>query len=314
MFILYRTTLYNLRKIINVLKIIIVAILLLFIILMVKFKPMYKVTIAGETIGYVTSKSEVKKIINNYVNTSEGNIAFIDVEALPEYTFNFVAKGTEDSTNEVLQKIKENSTVTYRLYEIRVNDESKQYVATIAEAEEVVKELKEEFEGMVDLSIGVQEVFTQDLENIQSIDTEYVVASLDQEILQNAEGSIEGLVLSKPVSGIITYRYGQRWGRAHTGMDIAVATGTPIYAATKGTVEFTGWYGGYGNLVIVNHGNGIQTYYGHCSEIYCHVGDEVTKDTVLAAAGSTGNSTGPHLHFEIRKNGTPLNPQNYIYK
>lgn len=314
MFILNRTNLSNLRKIINVLKIIIAAILLLLVILLIKFKPMYKVTFNGETLGYVTSKSEVKKLINNYINSNEGNIAFVDVETLPEYTFNFVAKETKDSTNEVLQIVKDNSTVTYRLFEIRVNNDSKQYVATIAEAEEIVKQLKEEYEGMADLSIGVQEVFTQDVDNIESIDTNVVVANLDQEILQNAEGSIDGLVLSKPVTGIITYRYGPRWGRSHTGIDIAVSTGTPIHSASKGTVEFTGWSGGYGNLVIVDHGNGIKTYYGHCSVIYANVGDEVTKDTVIAAAGSTGNSTGPHLHFEIRKNGTILNPQNYIYK
>ena len=67
-------------------------------------------------------------------------------------------------------------------------------------------------------------------------------------------------------------------------------------------------------MVIVNHGNGVKTYYGHCSKIYVSVGDTVTKDTVIAAMGSTGNSTGPHLHLEIRINGTVLNPQNYLYK
>ena len=72
-------------------------------------------------------------------------------------------------------------------------------------------------------------------------------------------------------------------------------------------------YGGYGNLVIIDHGNGIETYYGHCSKIYVKAGQSVTAGTKIAAVGSTGRSTGNHLHFEIRQNGTQINPQKYVY-
>ncbi len=279
-----------------------------------KYKPMYKVTIAGETVGYITNKKEVEQIINNYKNTQEENIAFIDIANMPQYEMNLVEWNKEDSTKEVLQKVKEASTVTYRVFAIKIGEESQEYVSTIKEAEEVVEELKEEYDGMLDLNITVQEIYTSDLENIESIDVEVAKANLDTEILANSSSSINGIILSKPVTGTVSSRFGSRWGRAHTGLDISAVSGTPIYSCSKGTIKFVGWYYGYGNLVIVDHGNGIETYYGHCSKIYVSVGDEVTKDTVIAAVGSTGNSTGPHLHLEIRKNGVVQNPQNYLYK
>lgn len=279
-----------------------------------KFKPMYKVTMAGETIGYVTSKEDVETIVDNYMNTKEGNIAYIDIEYMPEFELTLVAWNKKDSMNEVLQRVKEESVVTYKLFEIKVGEESKEYVSTIEEAESVIEELKQEFDGMIDLKISMEEIYTSNLEDIKSIDIQVAKSNLDSDIIDSADSVINGIILSKPVKGTISSRFGPRWGRSHTGLDIAANTGTPIYSCSKGTVEYTGWYYGYGNLVIVNHGNGIKTYYGHCSKIYASVGDTVTKDTVIAAVGSTGNSTGPHLHLEIRKNGTALNPQNYLYK
>ena len=85
-------------------------------------------------------------------------------------------------------------------------------------------------------------------------------------------------------------------------------------AAADGEVTYSGWMGGYGNLIIISHGNGIQTYYGHCSKLYALEGEKVKAGDTIAAVGSTGYSTGNHLHFEIRKNGTQINPQKYLYK
>jgi len=123
----------------------------------------------------------------------------------------------------------------------------------------------------------------------------------------------------KPVTGTITSRFGLRQATAivsgnHKGMDIGAPNGTPILAAADGTVTYSGWMSGYGNLVIISHGNGIQTYYGHCSKLYVSEGETVSAGETIAAVGSTGNSTGNHLHFEIRKNGTQINPQKYLYK
>lgn len=99
----------------------------------------------------------------------------------------------------------------------------------------------------------------------------------------------------------------------HAGMDMAVAAGTPIYAADSGEVIYAGWYGGYGKVVIIDHGGDLSTLYGHTSSYVVDAGQRVKKGQLIAYVGSTGMSTGPHLHFEVRKNGTPVNPLGYIH-
>ena len=115
-----------------------------------------------------------------------------------------------------------------------------------------------------------------------------------------------------PVNGTVTSGYGMRWGRLHEGIDIAAATGTPIWAAAAGTVIYAGWLGGYGNLVVVDHGNGLATAYAHASAILVSVGQSVAQGETVALVGSTGNSSGPHLHFEVRVNGTAVDPLLYL--
>ncbi|MDJ1179920.1 peptidoglycan DD-metalloendopeptidase family protein [Roseofilum sp. BLCC_M91] len=100
--------------------------------------------------------------------------------------------------------------------------------------------------------------------------------------------------------------------RFHAGMDFAAEYGSPIYAAQNGVVLFAGWYGGYGNTVILDHGNGVTTLYAHASQVYVQEGQNVTQGDAIATTGSTGLSTGPHLHFEVRENGTPVDPMNYL--
>lgn len=100
--------------------------------------------------------------------------------------------------------------------------------------------------------------------------------------------------------------------RFHAGLDFAASYGSTIRAADSGTVIFAGWYGGYGKTVIINHGRGITTLYGHSSQLYVTEGQTVQRGQAIAAVGSTGLSTGPHLHFEVRRNGTPVNPADYL--
>ena len=122
-----------------------------------------------------------------------------------------------------------------------------------------------------------------------------------------------GISFAKPVSATITSRFGARWGRNHKGIDFGVPVGTSIKAAAAGTVTYAGWNsGGYGYLVIISHGNGVQTYYGHCSSIITHVGAQVNAGDLIAKSGNTGRSTGPHLHFEIRINDVAYNPELYL--
>lgn len=111
-----------------------------------------------------------------------------------------------------------------------------------------------------------------------------------------------------PVRGPITSGFGSRWGSIHTGIDIAVPTGTAVKAARAGTVIFAGTDGGYGLCVKIDNGNGIVTLYGHNSKLLVSKGDHVEAGDVISRSGSTGHSTGPHVHFEVRKNGKAVNP------
>lgn len=121
-----------------------------------------------------------------------------------------------------------------------------------------------------------------------------------------------------PVRGVITSYFGNRRHpifrvvKFHTGIDVAARSGTPIKAADSGVVIFSGWWGGYGNVVIINHGKGLQTVYAHQLRRYVSKGDKVDKHQVIGLVGSTGYSTGPHLHFEVRRNGETQNPMRYL--
>lgn len=111
-----------------------------------------------------------------------------------------------------------------------------------------------------------------------------------------------------PAQGRISSFFGQRWGRMHEGLDIAALTGTPVVAAKAGRVVQTGWYGGYGETIMIDHRNNVVTLYGHLSKILVEPGQQVEKGQTIGEVGNTGRSTGPHLHFEVRIQGEPIDP------
>lgn len=121
-----------------------------------------------------------------------------------------------------------------------------------------------------------------------------------------------------PVRGAITSKFGMRYHpivrryRLHSGIDIAVPEGRPIMAAESGIVIQSGVLGGYGYAIVIDHGKGVSTLYGHCSALLVNVGDVVSKGQIIARSGNTGLSTGPHLHFEVRVNGSPVDPLRYL--
>ncbi len=117
---------------------------------------------------------------------------------------------------------------------------------------------------------------------------------------------------SNPTRGRLTSVFGTRWGAKHTGIDVANSTGTTVTAADAGKVTFASSNGSYGNLIIIDHENGYQTYYAHLSKFAIKKGDRVYKGQKIGEVGNTGRSTGPHLHFEVRKNGTPINPLGFV--
>ncbi|HEY3247726.1 MAG TPA: LysM peptidoglycan-binding domain-containing protein [bacterium] len=115
-----------------------------------------------------------------------------------------------------------------------------------------------------------------------------------------------------PARGIITSRFGMRWRRHHNGLDIAAPRGTPIYAGRAGMVIFAGWYFGYGLAVLLSHGGGVMSIYGHASALLVHTGQTVSAGQQIARVGCTGSCTGNHVHFEVRINGRPVNPLRYL--
>lgn len=296
--------------------------------MLLKYKTVYKVTISGKEVGYVINKFEFDKLIDEkIINSNEGNVAYVDVETMPTYQLVLANENTETNEEEIIAKISNEAIITYKVYAIAVNGNDTAYVNTIEEAEQTVAEIKEQYENKIDeIDISVDEIYTKDTNEIEkvvevasAIETakeEVTMAVEEQEKIKAA--TLDGVYFSvRPVNGRITSRFGQQEDirdHAHSGLDIAAPAGTEIVAAADGTVSYSGWMSGYGNLIIIDHGNKIQSYYGHCTKLLANVGDEVKAGDLIATVGMTGYATGNHLHFEIRKNGSTLNPQRYIYK
>ena len=312
--------------IIRLITILTVAFIIITVITLMKYKLAFRVTIDGQEVGYVSSKAQFQKLVDDEIlNSDEENVAFVEIEQMPSYNVLLIENGKETDEQEIFSTLKEAAVTTYRLYAITVDNENTTYVNSRDEAETIIGKIKEDAETD-EIEIGIQEIYTQNVEESKQaieaakntdIAEEKVVAKIEEQEEIKAS-TFEGIYFSmKPVSGIITSRFGVNEDirdHTHMGMDIAAPNGTPIQAPAAGEVTYAGWMDGYGNLVIISHGNGVQTYYGHASKLYVSVGDTVEPGDVIAAVGSTGYSTGDHLHFEIRKDGSQVNPERYVYR
>ena len=300
------------------------------------YKPIYKVTLNGEKIGYCEDKTTLQNKINTYMeNGEEGeeHVAFVQIDDLPEYSMCLLKKGIVTNDEEIFETVKETGTTYYRYYAVAEDGNEKIYLASFDEADNAIKTLKDK-ESTNASDLTIVEKYETEIPELKSEDD--VVSELYKEkpvvvaktttqkysstgsgkvstsrALNNSKVNL-GVSLIKPVSGVLTSRYGYRWGRTHTGIDIGVPTGTPVKAAASGTITFAGWKGALGNLVVVSHGNGVQTYYGHNSKLTVSAGQKVSQGDVIAKAGSTGQSTGSHVHFEVRVNGSSYNPLGYV--
>ena len=295
-------------------------------IILIKYKPIYEVSMSGEEIGFVENKNAFIENLRKEVEEGK-NVDTVDLNEIPEYELKFVDRTLETNEKEVASKIEENLVVTYKYYEVALNDKELEKVNTIEDAENIVNQIKEE-NGGKELDLTIVEKFTQNEEEAVTEDVELAKTDIQikvEAIIQEKEEQeridalpeINGIKLAvTPISGRISSRYGVsssiRSSR-HTGLDIAATRGTPIKVVADGTVTFAKYNGSYGNLVKVDHGNGVETWYAHTNRMYVKVGDKVKAGDVIAAVGSTGNSTGPHLHLEIRINGKHVNPQLYLY-
>jgi len=161
---------------------------------------------------------------------------------------------------------------------------------------------------------SVQESKAEYLQEVAGIEaaSRQVTAQLQSSASSTYSSTPSSSGLIWPVNGPVVSGFGMRWGRMHEGIDIGVGYGTPIHAAASGTVVFSGWMSGYGNFVIIDHGGGMATAYGHQSAIAVGNGQSVSQGQVIGYVGCTGHCFGPHLHFEVRINGSPVDPLGYL--
>ena len=293
-----------------------IALFIVMTIIFIKYKPVCIVSANGEKLGYINNKNNFEAKVNELIYNNESeNIVAIDGVTV-KYEFAFVNKKEEVNENEIIAKIQDQTKITYKYYAVTIDNKQRSIVNTLEEAENLAKEIKNKY-SEVTTEVGINEVYTQNKDEYKTVNAKTAEKEISNELEKIKSSSVNGVYLAqKPITGVITSRFGSRESirsHAHTGLDIAAPYGTKIKAAAEGTVTWSGYKGSYGNLVIVNCGNGVEIYYGHCSKLYAKVGDKVKAGDVIGAVGSTGNSTGNHLQFEIRVNGVQVNPQRYIY-
>ena len=321
-----------LRSSIKLIVLIIASIILITAAITIFYNPTYEVSLNGELIGYTSDKSQLQERINKYVESGNGDdVVFAQIDSMPQYKLCLLKKDIQTNDDEIYEKVTSNGTEYYRFYAITDNKEEKYYVSTFKEAEEIVETLKDKNSANKE-DIGILEKYDKTKKEFTDVDT--CVSKLYEKVVPKVTyvasravsavpsgGSAAyvniGVTLQKPLTGgVITSRFGSRESirsSPHRGMDIAAPYGTSIKAAAAGTVTLSGWNGTYGYCIKISHGNGTETLYGHCSKLLVSVGQKVSAGQVIAKVGSTGNSTGNHLHFEVRKNGVLYNPQNYVY-
>ena len=307
----------------------------LFIILSIiifKYKPVYKVSVANQELGYIKDDKTLEETIKEYILSEEKlNIDNIDINIDTKCDRVLVSKTENINKSNIIDTIMKDIKITYKYYEITIQDEKIETVNTMEEAQTLITEIKKG-DNKID-SLSILEKFTQNKEDVvvSSVEVAKVdiqnranalakkkeAEKLEQE-RYNALPDINGIKLAAtPLKGVITSRFGEVSrirSSAHKGLDIAATSGTPIKAVADGTVTFAGYSGAYGYLVKINHGEGFESWYAHASKLYVSKGEYVSAGDNISAVGSTGNSTGPHLHLELRINGMPVNPQGYIYK
>ena len=312
---------------IKVLAIIIVATIIILIAINIKFKPAYAVVYNEKVVGYVYNKDNFQQKINDEIlTTSDKSIAFVSLDNV-SYNFQYVAKNIIDEDT-VIENLKSNAKNIYKVYELYdTTDESTAiYVNSEEEANNLVSNLKNNYSKVTDnLAITVlylekpvsEESIAEAKANINSkLSDEQENKVAEETEIENH--TVNGIYLAcLPVStGHISSRFGSRESirdHVHKGLDIAASYGTDIKAVADGTVIFSGGSSGYGNFIKIDHGNNVVTCYGHCSKLLVSVGQKVNSGDVIAKVGSTGNSTGNHLHFEIRINDVQVNPEKYLY-
>lgn len=303
--------------------IIILTVLVISLILEIRYLPSYAVTIDNEIIGYVNNKDSFNELVNEKIlKSTDKGVAFVVLDNI-SYTFEYENRSLINDNN-TLNKLKEKSKNIYKVYEVsNSNDFDSVYFNSEKEAQDFVNELKSDYKNITE-DLTITPLYLETVATSESINEakKTLLAELEekQKEIEKESRTVNDVYLAcLPVTGgRISSRFGSRESirsHAHKGIDVAATTGTPIVACADGTVTYSSYNdGGYGNLVIIDHGNGVESYYGHCSKLLVSAGQVVKAGDLIAKVGSTGRSTGSHLHFEIRINGSQVNPQKYLYK
>lgn len=323
----------GIRGLVKLSCVVIVAALLILGLLQISYRQTYSVILDGKVIGYTNDKVTLQKRINDYIQSGDGNnVAFVDLKELPTYETCLLKKNVETNDEEIFQTVAASGTKYYKYYAITDENVEKAYVKNFSDAEAIIQNLKDKNSENSD-SLGIIEKYNTEegtyTEASQVVELCYkeapkvTVAKKSQKSRVASTGTAVvtdlGVSLIKPVTGsyVITSRVGGRniggGYENHPGLDVAIAKGTAIMAAASGIVTVAGWHGGYGKCIIIQSTSSVNIIYGHCSSLNVSVGQRVSQGQVIGKVGSTGYSTGPHLHFEIRYNGKVVNPQNYVY-
>ena len=303
-----------------------------------KYKLVYNVKVNGEDVGYVSSKIALEKKIDDYVvNGDSDNVGYVILNSKVDYKLMLVSKDTETSDEEIYDKVKSNSDVYYKVYAVLVDGKEKGKVSTLDEAKKIVDDVNskqseykdkstleieeqylQEYELLGDIELAINEIY-EPIKKANEVvkvvkSTPAAAKTVSAEVLQALKESLVELDFKLPVENpVISSRFGWRSSGFHYGIDLAKPNGSPLYASESGVVTYAGWMGGYGYLIKIQHAGEYETYYGHCSKLLVNVGDVVNQGDLIGNVGSTGRSTGPHVHMEIRYQGTCLDPEVFLY-
>lgn len=264
------------------------------------------VTEQPDTVSYVLSATNFSELLDQLEFMKdigrqdkkvavEVNSAKVEM-ATTRYRTRKIRAGVAETTNAIRSRTNE---------QLRVRDR-------LAWTQRQLATVRRDKEGVLATVQHSREEFVREADGLAQASAELAAKLRAAQAGSVSTGAPSSSGLIWPVNGTVTSPFGFRWGRMHEGIDIAVASGTSVVAAAAGTVIVAGWSGGYGNLVVVDHGNGLATAYAHNSSVAASIGQSVAQGQLLAYSGSSGNSTGPHVHFEVRVNGSPVDPLGYL--
>src|SRR5574344_359537 len=299
------------------------------------YKPTVKAYINDKFVGYFSSEQQFDEVYNDLVSEKQNIDSNVKVYLESEPTFE--TSYTKDSLiakQNVYTNLRSEIKTEYTVYQVAVDGENKMKFDTQDEAQKYADNLKGEVSK---LNVEVKSEKVEDKGEVTTVEradailkdivdrnkpVETPTATVTKQTTATTTAATTAATIgatSVPATGggvwpTVNRRINcQYMGYSgHTGIDLGGAIGTAIYAYKTGTVTFAGWGTGYGLHVKIDHGNGMSTLYGHCSELFVSVGQQVTEGQMIAKIGMTGYTTGPHLHFEVRINGVPINPYPYI--